>query len=125
MILVAGLLAACSTTKPEPEETILGPLRVILHPNAGTEPQSALRAAARQLGAEQCAKHGRVPEWLAEEFRDNAREILLTIYCVEPGANTTEEQKQARIANMREYVARGRMTQNAFDQAQAVVLSEP
>jgi hypothetical protein len=89
-----------------------------------------MRADARRMATEFCQRDRRVPEWLSEEFFDNPPKpatpmIILMIYCVEPGSHMTEEQKQARIAVMRDIVAKGRMTQAEFNQAVPVILSEP
>jgi hypothetical protein len=40
--------------------------------------------------------------------------IILMIYCVEPGSHATEEQKQARIAALRDTLAKGQMTQAEY-----------
>jgi hypothetical protein len=137
--LVAVLCAACSTTKPDTaskgpasadDATLLGPYGVVSHPKFPLESLSLMRADVRQLATEGCQRHRRVPEWLSEEFFDNPTKpgtpmILLMVYCVEPGSHTTEEQKQARIAALRDAVAKGHMTQAEFNQALPVVLSEP
>ena|SRR5580704_6930649 len=113
-----------------PVDVALSPYGVVWHPNPPSESHSSMRADARRRATEVCQRHGRVPEWLSEEFFDHPPKpatpmIILMIYCIGPGSHATEEQKQARIAALRDTLAKGQMTQAEFDQAVPVVLSEP
>jgi hypothetical protein len=89
------------------------------------ESQADLYADAKRRATRQCGQFGKVPEWIAETDLSNPRAVELTFFCLPPSGHTTPEEKDARIAKLRPLVVQGRLTQEQFSQAQAVVLAEP
>jgi hypothetical protein len=147
LVCVAATLAACSTAPPaHPAATSNGeaqkgaavtavpPLMSGVWPaSAPSESMSSLRADAEWRAREFCGEQGKAAEILSEgpfswppSAHDERKWIKVNVYCIDKARpHTTPEEKEARIASLKELVDKGKLTQDEFDQAKAVVLAEP
>jgi hypothetical protein len=145
-VCVAAMLAACSTSPAHPTATSNGeaqkkgaavvavpPLLQEALPQSGpSESMSSLRADAERDARESCGQQGKAVEILSERTfsrppstHDERKWIAVNFYCIDKARpHTTPEEKDAKIASLKELVDKGRMTQDEFDQAKGVVLAE-
>jgi hypothetical protein len=143
-VCVVAMLAACSTP-PAPTATSNGeakkgaavaavpPLLQEVLPQSGpSESMSSLRADAERGAREGCGQQGKAAEILSERTfsrplstHDERKWIAVNFYCIDKGRHTTPEEKEAKIASLKELVDKNRLTQDEFDQAKGVVLAEP
>jgi hypothetical protein len=142
---VAAMLAACSAPPPHPAAANNGeaqkgasvaavpPLLEEVLPQSGpSESISSLRADAERGAREGCGQQGKAVEILSERTfsrppstHDERKWIAVDFYCIDKGRHTTPEEKEAKIASLKELVDKNRLTQDEFDQAKVVVLAEP
>jgi putative oligomerization/nucleic acid binding protein len=145
-VCVAAMLAACSTPPAHPTATGNGeaqkgagvaavpPLLEEVLPQSGpSESMSSLRADAERGAREGCGQQGKAVEILSERTfsrppstHDERKWIAVNFYCIDKARpHTTPEEKEAKIANLKQFLDKGTLTQDEFDQAKATVLAEP